>query len=70
MLPCYDNVITLQTNYGDVPLVDGIYWITVYYSDPYKRCSTIREVVHIGIGEVIHNIQYISKVWNLEVSHP
>ena len=59
-------MITLHTNYGDVLLVDGIYWIAVYYSDPYKRCSTIREVVHVGIGEVIQNFQYMSNVGNLE----
>ena len=64
--PRYRNIITLQTNYGDVLLVDGICWIAVYYSDPYKRCSTIREVVHAGIGEVIHNFQYMSHVGNLE----
>ena len=60
--PRYRNVITLQTNYGDVLLVDGIYWIAVYYSDPYKRCSTIRDVVHTGIGEVIQNFQYMSNI--------
>ena len=64
--PRYRNMITLHTNYGDVLLVDGIYWIAVYYSDPYKRCSTIREVVHAGIGEVIQNFQYMSNVGNLE----
>ena len=64
--PRYRNMITLHTNYGDVLLVDGIYWIAVYYSDPYKRCSTIREVVHTGIGEVIQNFQYMSNIGNLE----
>ena len=64
--PRYRNMITLHTNYGDVLLVDGIYWIAVYYSDPYKRCSTIREVVHARIGEVIHNFQYTSNTGNLE----
>ena len=64
--PRYRNMITLHTNYGDVLLVDGIYWIAVYYSDHYKRCSTIREVVHAGIGEVIQNFQYMSNVENLE----
>ena len=64
--PRYRNVITLQTNYGDVLLVDGIYWIAVYYSDPYKRCSTIRDVVHTGIGEVTQNFQHISNIGNLE----
>ena len=64
--PRYRNMITLHTNNGDVLLVDGIYWIAVYYSDPYKRCSTICEVVHIGIGEVIRNFQYMSNVENLE----
>ena len=64
--PRYRNMITLQTNYGDVLLVDGICWIAVYYSDPYKRCSTIRKVVHAGIHEVIQNFQYMSNVENLE----
>ena len=64
--PRYRNMITLHTNYGDVLLVDGIYWIAVYYSDPYKRCSTIREVVHEGICEVIHNFRYISNVGKLK----
>ena len=40
--PRYRNVITLHTNYGDVLLADGI---AAYYSDPYKRCSTIQELV-------------------------
>ena len=44
----------------------GIYWIAVYYSDPYKRCSTIREVVHTGIGKVIQNVQYMSNAGNLQ----
>ena len=64
--PCYRNMITLQSNYGDVLLVDGICWIAVYYSDPYKRCSTIRDVVHAGICEVIRKFQYMSNVGNLE----
>ena len=64
--PRYHNVITLHTNYGDVFLVDGIYWIAVYNSDPYKRCSTIRDVVNTGIGEVTQNFQYISNIGNLE----
>ena len=55
-------MITLHTNYGDVLLVDVIYWITVYCSDPYKRC-TIRELVH---GEVMHKFQCVSNVGNLE----
>ena len=59
-------MITLHTNYGDVLLIDGIYWIAVYYLDPYKRCSTMHEVVHAGIGEVIQNFQYTSNTGNLE----
>ena len=64
-IPRYRNTITLHTNYGDVLLIDRIYWIAVYYSGPYKRC-TIRDVVHAGIGEVIHNFQYTSNTGNLE----
>ena len=64
--PRYRNIITLHTNNGDVLLVDGIYWIAVYYSDPYKRCTTIREVVHEGICEVMHNFQYICNIGNLK----
>ena len=64
--PRYRNMITLHSNYGDVLLVDGIYWIAVYYSDPYKRCSTIREVVHTGIRKVIRNFQYMPDIGNLE----
>ena len=60
------NMITLQTHYCDVLLVDGIYWIAVYYSDPYKRCTTIREVVHEGICEVTRTFQYMSNVEYLE----
>ena len=44
----------------------GFIGLQYYYSDPYKRCSTIRELVHAGIGEVIHNFQYTSNVGNLE----
>ena len=62
----YRNMITLHTNYGCVLLVDGICWIAIYYLDPYKRCSTIRNVVHTGIHEVIHNFQYMSNIGNLE----
>ena len=47
--PRYRNVITLHTYYGDVLLVDEIYWIGVYCLDPYKRCSTIHDAVHAGI---------------------
>ena len=64
--PRYRNVITLQSIYGDVLLVDGIYWIAIYYSDPLKRCCTIREAVHTGICEVIHNFQHMSIVGNLQ----
>ena len=64
--PRYRNVITIHTNNGDLLLVDGIYWIAVYYSDPYKRCSAIREVVYAAIGEVIHKFQYMSSVEDLE----
>ena len=65
-IPRYRNMITLNTNYGDVLLVDGIYWIAVYYSGPYKSCSTIREVVHAGIAEVIQKVQYMSNIGNFE----
>ena len=64
--PRYHNVITLHTKYGDVVLVDGICWIAIYYSDPDKRCSTIRDVVHAGISEVIDNIQYMCNREKLE----
>ena len=62
----YRNMITLQTNYGDVLLVDGICWIAVYYSDPYKRCTTIRDVIHAEICKVMHNFHSMSNIGNLE----
>ena len=44
--PCYHNIITLQTNYGDVLLVDGIYWIAVYYSGFSTECFTLRDIIY------------------------
>ena len=64
--PRYRNIITLHTNNGDVLLVDGICWIAVYYSDPCKRCSIIRDVVHAGICEVINNFQYMANLVNIK----
>ena len=64
--PRYRNIITLHTNNGDVLLVDGICWIAVYYSDPCKRCSIIRDVVHAGICEVINNFQYMANLGNIK----
>ena len=59
-------VITLHTNYGDVLLLDRIYWIAVYYSDPYKKCSALPDAVHAVISEMIQKFQYMSNIGNLE----
>ena len=60
--PRYRNVITLQTNYGDVLLVDGIYWIAVYYSGSSTECFTLRNIINTGINEVISKFQYMANV--------
>ena len=63
--PRYRNMITLHTNYGDVLLVDGIYWIAVYYSGFSTECFTLRDIIHTGINEVISKFQYMANVENV-----
>ena len=60
--PHYRNVITLHTNCGDVLLVDGIYWIAVYYSGFSTECFTLQDIIYTGINEVISKYQYMSNV--------
>ena len=59
--PRYRNAITLRTDYGDILLVDGIYWMAIYSTDPLKRCNKLRTAVHNGIDEVINNFNYMAK---------
>ena len=60
--PLYLDVITLQTDSGDVLLVDGIYWIAVYYSGFSTECFTLQDIIHTGINEVIGKFQYMANV--------
>ena len=64
LTPCYRNVITLKTDSSDVLLVDGIYWIAVYYSGFSTECFTLQDIIYTGINEVISkfNIWLKSKV--------
>ena len=64
--PRYHNAITLRTDYGDILLVDGIYWMAIYSTDPLKRCCVLREAVHSGISEVISNFQCMANFKSLE----
>ena len=64
--PRYRNAITLRTDYGDILLVDGIYWMAIYSTDPLKRCCVLREAVHSGIREVISNFQCMANFKSLE----
>ena len=64
--PRYRNAITLHNDYGDVLLVDGISWMSVYSTDPLKRFFTLRKVVHSGIHEVVNNFRYMANFKNLE----
>ena len=64
--PCYRNAITLHTDYGDILLVDGIYWIAIYSTDPLKRCSALCEPVFNGICEVISKFHYKAEPNNLK----
>ena len=64
--PCYRNAITLRTDYGDILLVDGIYWMAIYSTDPLKRCCILRETVHSGIREVISNFHCMANFKSLE----
>ena len=64
--PRYRNAITLSTDYGDILLVDGIYWMAIYSTDPLKRCSILHEAVHTSIHEVVINFHYMANIKNLE----
>ena len=64
--PRYRNAITLRTDYGDILLVDGIYWMAIYSTDPLKRCCVLREAVHSGIREVISNFQCMANFKSFE----
>ena len=64
--PRYRNVITLKTNYGDVLLVDGIYWIAIYYSGVSTECFTLRYIIYTGINEVISKFQYMTNVKSVD----
>ena len=65
-IPRYRNAITLRTDYGDILLVDGIYWMAMYSTDPLKRCSALREAAHTGISEVVDSFCYMANVKNLD----
>ena len=64
--PRYRSAITLRTDYGDILLVDGIYWMAIYSTDPLKRCSALPEAVHSGIRKVVSNFQCMTNFINLE----
>ena len=64
--PRYRNAITLRTDYGDILLVDGIYWMAIYSTDPLKRCCILREAVHSSILKIISNFQCTGNFKNLE----
>ena len=64
--PRYRNAITLRTDYGDILLVDGIYWMAIYSTDPLKRCCILREAVHSSIHKIISNFQCTGNFKNLE----
>ena len=64
--PRYHNAITLWTDYGDILLVDGIYWMAIYSTDPLKRCFALCKAVQTGIFEVVHYFRYLANFKNLE----
>ena len=64
--PRYHNAITLWTDYGDILLVDGIYWMAIYSTDPLKRCFGLCKAVQTGICEVVHYFRYMANFKNLE----
>ena len=66
LTPRYRNMITLQTDSGDVLLVDGIYWMAVYYSGSSTECFTLRDIIHSGINEVISKFQYMANVKSVD----
>ena len=66
LTPRYRNMITLQTDSGDVLLVDGIYWIAVYYSGFSTECFTLQDIIHTGINEGISKFQYMANVKSVD----
>ena len=56
--PRYRNAITLHTDYGDILLVDGIKWFSLYSIDHFKGCCALRKAIHAGILEVISKFHY------------
>ena len=66
--PRYRNMINLQAiSYGgDVLLVDGIFWMAIYYSGPSKECNSLHNAVHEGIVKVISKFQYTVNEYSLK----
>ena len=54
------NAITLHTVFGDILIVDGIYWLSIYSNDHFKGCYDLREALHAGIHKVINNFRYMA----------
>ena len=48
------TAVILLTDFGDILLLDGIYWITICSNDPFKRCYALREA---GIHEVVSHFK-------------
>ena len=57
---------TFHTDFGDVLLFDGIYWIAICSTDPSKRCCALRDAVHTGICEVVSIFDYMAEFKNLK----
>ena len=55
------TVVILCTDYGDILLIDGTYWIALCSSDLFKRCCTLREAVLTGLCEVVSNFEYMAE---------
>ena len=54
------------TDFGEVLLYDGIYWIAICSTDPSKRCCVLREAVHTAIREVVSIFDYMAEFKNLK----
>ena len=61
----YRNAITLNTDFGNVILVDGIYWMAIYYSGSSVECFTLREAIRTGINDVISQFLYTASIYGL-----
>ena len=63
-MPQYRNAISLvcTTLGGAVLLVDGIYWLELFYTGPSNKCYRIYEAVKEGIKAVVNKFHYMQSL--------